>query len=103
MQARFPGKCYECRKSVSVGDPICLTGGRWVHEACMERLVEQRRVIGVAQAAHRGDMDEIQYSVSYSRGQAMNWALENGVISQAEYDLVRKNRDYLLLWNYVSD
>lgn len=103
--AQFPSNCQECYASIKAGDPICRSGGSWIHKTCMERSIEQVRIVTMAQDAHRGSLDvgEMQYSVSYSRGSAMNWALKEGVVSQEEYDLVRKSRAYKLLWDYVGD
>jgi len=105
MQAQYPSRCFECYGTIKVGDPISKDGGRWIHEKCVERATEQQRIMMIAQAVHREsvEMAEMTYSVNYSRGSAMKYALENGVITQGEYDLVRESRDYRLLWNHVSD
>lgn len=88
-----------------MGDSISKDGGRWIHEKCMEHSTEQWRIMKIAEIAHREsvEMDEMTYSVNYSCGSAMKYALENDVIMQDDYDLVRKSRTYRLLWNHVSD
>ena len=102
--AGFPSRCSICRGTIAVGDEICKLSS-WVHVKCREKQKELAAIVNKAQDAHREskDMDEMTYSVSYSRGQAMEYALGARIITQDEFDGVKKNIDYRLLWNYVSD
>ena len=105
ISARFRSKCPECLGTIAVDDLIRQMSGRWVHTCCFDRAKQLMEIVKIAQEAHRESvkMDEIQYSVSYSRGSAMGYALKARIITQGDYSSVKKNPTYRLLWNYVSD
>ncbi len=102
--AGFTSRCSICRGTIAVGEEICKWSG-WAHTKCRTTQKKLAAIVNKAQDSHRESkgMDEMTYSVSYSRGNAMTYANEAGVITQDEYDAVWSDREYRILWNYVAD
>lgn len=41
VEARFRGKCGECRDWIMVGELIVKVGNWWLHEECAEAVVRE--------------------------------------------------------------
>ena len=105
MLSKYDSYCGVCRGRVKVGESIEKHMGRWCHLKCAVAETERDMIVSGAVEAHKKHLgiNPVQYSVSYSRGEAMNFALGKGAITKNQYDTVRKSPTYRALWNYVPD
>ena len=107
MFAKFDSfkPCTVCGKFIHVGDLTQKSSTFWIHSRCAQLFEQLRVTVKNTRNAHRIflNIEEIQYSVSYSLQDALSWALKNNLLSQYFYEQIRKSSFYKSILNFVPD